>query len=101
MRPAAHETAPTGPQAGAPSVPLGYDLFRPLTLPLSEMTIEEKLHAMEAFWEDLSRNPDRLESPAWHEDVLREREQRLAAGETSFMDWDQAKAHIRSRLHED
>ncbi len=84
-----------------PQRPLGYDLFMPLTLPLSEMTIEEKLQAMEALWEDLSRNPDRLESPAWHEDVLREREKRLAAGEASFMDWDQAKAHIRSRLHED
>lgn len=73
----------------------------PLTLPLSEMTIEEKLQAMEALWEDLSRNPDHLESPGWHEDVLREREQRLAAGEASFVDWGQAKAHIRSRLHED
>lgn len=68
-----------------------------VTLPLSEMTLEEKLQAMEALWEDLSRNPDSLESPAWHEDVLRERQERLSAGEAGFMDWEQAKAHIRSR----
>lgn len=68
-----------------------------MTLPLSEMTLEEKLQAMEALWEDLSRNPDNLESPAWHEDVLREREERLASNEASVMDWEQAKAHIRSR----
>ena len=67
----------------------------PRSLPLSEMTIEEKLQAMEALWEDLSRTPDLLESPAWHQDVLRERE--LAAGEASFMDWGQAKVYIRSR----
>ena len=67
------------------------------TLPLHEMTLEEKLQTMEALWEDLSRNPDTLESPSWHEDVLRERQQRLSDGESSFMDWEQAKAYIRSR----
>jgi hypothetical protein len=68
-----------------------------LTLPLSDMTLEEKLQAMEALWDDLSRNPALLASPTWHENVLREREQRLTRAETSFMDWDQAKAQIRSR----
>jgi putative addiction module component len=69
----------------------------PLTLPLHEMTLEEKLQAMEALWDDLSRSPETLESPSWHEDVLRERQQRTDSGEASFMDWEQAKAYIRSR----
>jgi len=69
----------------------------PLTLPLHEMTLEEKLQAMEALWDDLSRNPETLESPSWHEGVLGERQQRIDSGETRFMDWEQAKAHIRSR----
>jgi hypothetical protein len=69
----------------------------PLNLPLSEMSVEEKLQAMEALWDDLSRQPDLLESPAWHEEVLVERENRLAASESSVMDWDEAKAYIRSR----
>lgn len=63
----------------------------PMPLPLSEMTLEEKLAAMEALWDDLSRNPETLESPAWHEDVLRERQGRLASGEASFMDWEQSQ----------
>jgi hypothetical protein len=67
-------------------------------LPLSEMSVEEKLQAMEALWEDLSRNADLLESPAWHEEVLRERDRQLETGEASFMDWEQAKAHIRKRV---
>jgi len=69
----------------------------PISLPLNEMTLEEKLQAMEALWDDLSRDPETLESPAWHEDVLRERQERLAAGEADFVDWEQAKADIRSR----
>jgi len=69
----------------------------PMTLPLSEMTREEKLEAMEALWDDLSRDPDQLESPAWHEDVLRERDQSIASGEAIILDWEQAKADIRRR----
>ncbi|HEV7671289.1 MAG TPA: addiction module protein [Thermoanaerobaculia bacterium] len=61
------------------------------------MSIEEKLQAMEALWEDLSRNAE-LESPAWHEEVLIERERQLETGEASFMDWDQAKVDIRKRV---
>jgi hypothetical protein len=61
------------------------------------MSVEEKLQAMEALWEDLSRNAD-LKSPAWHEEVLAERERQLEAGEASFMDWEQAKADIRKRV---
>jgi hypothetical protein len=72
-----------------------------VTLPLHEMTLEEKLQAIESLWDDLSRNPEILDSPACHEDILREREQKIAAGEARFMDWEQAKAYIRSRAHKD
>lgn len=79
---------------------LSYDLGMNLAqvLPLSEMSVEEKLQAMEALWEDLSRNAALLESPAWHEEILRERDRQIEAGEASFMDWEQAKAHIRNRV---
>jgi hypothetical protein len=30
------------------------------------MTVQEKLAAMEALWEDLSRSPEAIESPEWH-----------------------------------
>ncbi|MBI3345337.1 MAG: addiction module protein [Gammaproteobacteria bacterium] len=61
------------------------------------MSLAEKLQAMEALWDDLSRNPDTLESPAWHEEVLRERQQRIASGEAVFLDWEHAKTDIRRR----
>jgi hypothetical protein len=67
-------------------------------LPLDQMTTEEKLRAMEAIWADLTRNADSFESPAWHADVLREREQRIAEGKETFVDWDEAKRQLRERL---
>ena len=70
----------------------------PATLPLNEMTVIEKLQAMEALWEDLSRNAVVLESPEWHRDVLEAREKRIASGEARFTDWEQAKADIRKRV---
>ena len=45
-----------------------------VALPLQEMTVDEKLEAMEALWADLSRVPVQFESPAWHQAVLAERE---------------------------
>lgn len=64
------------------------------TLPLDQMTTAEKLRAMEALWADLSRNETQLESPTWHEDVLKEREQKIKSGAESFIDWETAKKQL-------
>jgi hypothetical protein len=66
-------------------------------LPLDEMTVEDKLQTMEALWESLSADPAAIESPAWHEEELRERERKIASGEAKFIDWEKAKADIRRR----
>jgi hypothetical protein len=63
-------------------------------LPLSEMSVEEKLQTMEALWESLSSDPDTVQSPDWHEEELRERERRIATGETKFISWEKAKADL-------
>ncbi len=70
----------------------------PFNLPLKEMTIQEKLAAMESLWEDLARTPDAIESPGWHKDILDERRQRVAEGHSRFIDWETAKAEIRKKL---
>ena len=67
-------------------------------LPLKDMTLQEKLAAMESLWEDLARTPEAIESPAWHNDILDERRQRLAEGQSRFVDWGTAKADIRNKL---
>jgi hypothetical protein len=59
------------------------------------MTTAEKLRVMEAIWADLSRNETQVESPAWHEDVLKKREAKVKSGAESFIDWETAKKQLR------
>ena len=68
------------------------------TLPLDKMTVAEKLRAMETLWADLSRNEAQIESPAWHGDVLRDREAKIKSGEEKFIDWEVAKKQLRDKL---
>jgi len=67
-------------------------------LPLEQMSTAEKLRAMELLWADLSRKAEVYESPAWHEAVLRERDQRVAEGKEAYVSWDEAKRDLRERL---
>lgn len=70
----------------------------PLTLPIKDMTVEEKIQAMEALWEDLSRNVENFKSPEWHGEVLEARQKLVESGQAEFIDWDQAKIDIRKRV---
>ena len=69
-----------------------------MTLNLREMTTEEKLKAMEILWNDICRSAPDFSSPSRHENVLKEREQKLRDGKDKFVDWDQAKQDIRDSI---
>ena len=69
-----------------------------VTLPLEHMTVAEKLRVMEVLWADLSRDEASLPSPAWHEEILEQREARLKSGEETAMDWETAKQELRERF---
>lgn len=69
----------------------------PVTLPLKRMSKADKLRAMEALWNDLSLDDDKLPSPPWHADVLLKTERLVAAGEARFSDWEEAKSRIRRK----
>jgi putative addiction module component (TIGR02574 family) len=66
-------------------------------LPLNKMSVEEKLQTMEALWESLSADPAAIESPAWHQEELAEREQKIESGQAKVVEWEKAKADIRHR----
>lgn len=68
------------------------------TVQIEQMSRAEKLQVMEALWADLSKTEAEVESPAWHADVLRETEARVAAGEERITDWDTAKREQRKRF---
>jgi hypothetical protein len=66
--------------------------------PLKEMTIHEKLAAMDLLWEDLAGCPESVDSPPWHKDVVDERRQRVADGKSQFSDSGTAKIDIRNKV---
>jgi len=65
-----------------------------ITLPLGAMTTEEKIQTMESIWVDLCKESANIPSPAWHGNILKEREIR----EQEFIDWESAKGKIKNDL---
>jgi hypothetical protein len=43
-------------------------------LQIDQMTLEEKLRAMEDLWDDLCQREEDVPVPQWHKDLLDERE---------------------------
>jgi hypothetical protein len=61
---------------------------------IHQLTLREKLLVMEAIWEDISREEQKLDVPQWHKEVLDERERLLAEGKAQYVDWEDAKRQI-------
>lgn len=66
-----------------------------MSVPLQNMSIEEKLRTMELLWDDLRANAGDTLSPAWHDDELARREAALARGDDVAEDWVAARQRIR------
>jgi hypothetical protein len=69
----------------------------PAELQIDRMTLEEKLRAMEALWDDLCRREEAVPVPQWHKDLLDERERLVEQGKARFIDWEAAKKRISER----
>jgi len=61
---------------------------------VDQMTVEEKLLAMESLWDDLCRREDSIPMLQWHKDLLDERERLVLGGKARFSDWESAKRRI-------
>ena len=66
-------------------------------LEIEQMTLEEKLRAMEALWDDLCRREEAVPVPQWHRDLLDEHQRLIGEGKARFIDWETAKKHISER----
>ncbi len=66
--------------------------------PISKFTFAQKLNLMETIWDELTRDDKKLESPNWHEEVLRDREAAMKTGKASVSDWEEAKTRIRRNV---
>jgi len=67
------------------------------TIDIAELPVAEKLRLMEALWDALRAQADHAVVPAWHQEVLAQRVQRLDSGVEAITPWAQAKERIRAQ----
>ncbi len=72
--------------------------MKKIDLPVSQLSLAQKLDLMETLWAELSRDEKALKSPVWHETVLKDREESFATGKATISDWDQAKKRIKKKV---
>ncbi|MFM7316758.1 MAG: addiction module protein [bacterium] len=58
------------------------------------MTVADEARLLEAVWQSLCSNPGEVESPVWHDDVLKTRHERLGHGQTTISPWLEANARL-------
>lgn len=64
---------------------------------ISKLTLPQKLKLMEDLWADLSRKPEQVPTPDWHEKVLAEREELVRQGKAKVHDWADVKQRLQRR----
>ncbi len=68
------------------------------TIEIKHLTKEEKLRVMEDIWEDLSGEGGQIESPEWHNVVLKETNSSFKAGLEKSINWSDAKQELQKRF---
>ena len=65
---------------------------------LRKLPLPEKLELLEAVWSELSSEPDTIEVPQWHQDILDKRGLDHEQGTMKAIDWELAKEQISHRV---
>jgi len=63
---------------------------------ICQMSMSERLQALEQLWDAVCREDPDVPSPEWHAQVLEDRKGRAARGEAHFLTLDQVKARVRA-----
>ncbi|MCC5845102.1 MAG: addiction module protein [Verrucomicrobia bacterium] len=58
---------------------------------IQSMTLPEQIEAMERLWDSICHTGKEPDSPAWHEGVIRERQERYQSGEAETLSLNQVK----------
>ena len=56
-----------------------------LTAQIESMPTKDKIILMEEIWDTLSSDAAKLDSPAWHQEIIDERKKLLKDGNTTFI----------------
>ena len=61
---------------------------------IDEMSIEEKLFAMEQLWDSLCKDENYPLTPDWHEEVLKERKELIDSGNAKYITLEELKERL-------
>ena len=67
-------------------------------LHIEKMTVSEKLDTMEKLWESLSKRPEKVSSPTWHETILEKRLKEAQKNPNRFTTFEEAKELINKSI---
>ena len=59
---------------------------------LKKMSTVERLQAMEALWDSMLSESDKIDTPKWHEDIIEERKRIITNGSAKFISLAKLKA---------
>ena len=55
------------------------------TIDIKKMNVTDRLQTMEALWDSLLDEKPEIESPEWHNDILKERKINIQSGKSEFI----------------
>ena len=61
---------------------------------IEKMTSAERLETMERLWDAISHDINSPESPSWHEEVLKQRREKIDSGEAKFYTLEEVKTQF-------
>ena len=61
-------------------------------LEIEKMSTAQRLQAMENLWDALLHEKVEIESPGWHQNVLKNRKKRIDTGEAEFLSLKELKS---------
>ncbi|MEE8057401.1 MAG: addiction module protein [Pseudomonadales bacterium] len=64
---------------------------------IKNMSVNERLKAMEILWSTFLNEGAAIESPDWHKGILADRKAKIENGEAKFISLDQLKKYYRGR----
>jgi len=67
---------------------------------VKQLPFAEKVQIMEAIWEDLRAQAERVPVPQWHRELLDGRRKAVEEGREALLDWDTVKDSLPSRRQE-
>lgn len=71
----------------------------PIDLPLEQLNDDQKWKVFEFLWKEVVDGHEaEIDPPAWHEEILRERMEKIESGKAVWHDLDQAFHDLRKEL---